>query len=118
MITVHLNSVGIARFTGPAAEWEAAMWVRDNKAAREAHDEDMDTDTPRAGEILTLLSKAGQESTREISLALGMTRPTTSRHLNTMAKRGHVAMVSENWKTGKIWEITVAGKGALKWKSI
>lgn len=115
IVTVHLTAVGIARFHGPSAEWEAAKWIEEHEARREAGPEAaVEVDTPRALDILALLGQVAQESTREIGRRLGMTRPTTSRHLNTMAKRGHVAIVGETWKTGKIWARTEAGKGVIE----
>jgi len=114
IVTVHLTAVGIARFHGPSAKRKAAKWIRENEASREAGQLRGEDAAPRAADILAILGQVAQESTREIGRRLGMSRPTTSRHLNTMAKRGHVAIVGETWKTGKIWARTEAGKGVVE----
>ena len=113
IVTVHLAGVGVAHFQGPAARRLAEKWSKESQARRDA-DADVDVYMPRAPEILALLSQARQASTRDIGLRLDMTRPTVSRHLNSMVKLGHVAMIAETWKTGKIWAITAAGMEAME----
>lgn len=113
MITVNLSGIGCKRFEGPGAMEHACKWIQ--QARDRAEEDPWLADTPDDLGILRALALGGSMNGIQIANSLSRPKGAIRKQILTLSRREHLRITGRScFGGGKVWEITAAGKDALK----